>query len=98
MTKRNSIFYYITKTKDVLRFSSTFFFVLIVAEETFSNCFFPRKHKHRAAFNFVSFSMIKFHSGARHSPQVMRNDTELLIVRSNGDVMTASQSLTQECG
>lgn len=37
--------------------------------------------------------MIKFQSEARYSPQVMRNDTKLLILRSNGDVMTASQSL-----
>lgn len=37
--------------------------------------------------------MIKFQSEARYSPQVRRNDTELLILRSNGDVMTASQSL-----
>lgn len=41
--------------------------------------------------------MIKFQSEARYSPQVTRNDTELLIVRSNGDVMTA-MSATQECG
>lgn len=37
--------------------------------------------------------MIKFHPEVHYSPQVRRNDTELLILRSNGDVMTASQSL-----
>lgn len=37
--------------------------------------------------------MTKFRSEARYSPQVRRNDTELLILRSNGDVTTASQSL-----
>lgn len=39
------------------------------------------------------FSMITFQSGAWYSSRVRRNDTELLILRSNGDVMTVSQSL-----
>lgn len=39
------------------------------------------------------FCVIKFQSGDWYSTQVRRNDTELLILRSNGDVMTVSQSL-----
>lgn len=37
--------------------------------------------------------MFRFQSEVLYSPQVRRNDTKLLIVLSNGDVMTASPSL-----
>lgn len=39
--------------------------------------------------------MIKFQSEVQYLTQVTRDDTELLILRSNGDVMTAYRS--QEC-